>query len=104
MLYTFPTTSTGQLLNEMNLPTTVHIDNQSAICLAKNPAQHKRTKHIAVKHYLLRELVERQEIKVVYLNTKEQIADTLTKCLPKSQFEKHRTNLGVMDVLEITRE
>ena len=40
---------------------------------------HKRTKHIETKYYLIREKYDQQEITVSYVNTKQQLADILTK-------------------------
>ena len=34
-------------------PTTINYDNKSAIAMAKNPTQHNRTKHIAIKYHFI---------------------------------------------------
>ena len=39
-------------------PTSILIDNQSAIALAKNPVFHGSTKHISVQHHFIREKLE----------------------------------------------
>ena len=39
-------------------PTILHIDNQSAIVIAKNPEFHDRTKHIDIRHHFLRKTQE----------------------------------------------
>ena len=39
------------------------VDNQSSIKLAKNLVFHKRSKHIAIRFYFIREKVESGEIK-----------------------------------------
>jgi len=36
----------------------IFYDNTSAINVAKNPCQHKRTKHINIRHHFLRDNVE----------------------------------------------
>ena len=48
---------------------------------------HPKTKHIAIKYHYVRELVEDKEVKMEYINTKEQTADIFTKPLPKDAFE-----------------
>lgn len=79
---------------ETTLDTTpIFVDNQSAIRLTKNPEYHKRTKHIDVRHHFVREKYENHEIEVFYLPSKEQIADIMTKALPKNLFFKHRDEL-----------
>ena len=43
----------------------------------------------------MRDLVENKKIDVKYINTKDQIADVLTKGLPKDQFQKLCRKLGM---------
>ena len=40
----------------------IWVDNKSAICIANNPVQHGRTKHIKVKFHTIREVVKSREI------------------------------------------
>jgi len=61
--------------------TVLHVDNQSAIAIARNPEFHDRTKHIEVRHHFLRHKVEGEEIRLEYTPTDEQTADVLTKGL-----------------------
>ena len=46
------------LRNPPREPTRIFEDNQSAICLAKNPQFHGRAKHIGIKYHVVREQVE----------------------------------------------
>lgn len=83
-----------RLLNHMQFyrfvenPVCVLCDNQSAIELAKNAVYHKRSKHIDIRFHFTRELVEKNEIKIVYLRTDSMLADILTKALPKIKHER----------------
>ncbi|XP_049814050.1 uncharacterized protein LOC126260754 [Schistocerca nitens] len=43
---------------QLDKPTTLHVDNQNAICLIKNTEHHKHTKHIDIKYHYIREHVE----------------------------------------------
>jgi hypothetical protein len=61
---------------------TVFEDNQGALELAIAPKMRPRTRHIAVKYHHFREHVERGLIKIVYVDTKGQLADMFTKALP----------------------
>lgn len=54
-------------------------DNCSALTLAAHNTLHKRTKHIDLKYHYIRELVNSKKVKLNYINTKENIADMLTK-------------------------
>ena len=50
-----------QLLAELGIPdhnpTTLHMDNQSTMAIAKNPQFHNQTKHIEVQHHFLQHKV-----------------------------------------------
>lgn len=80
---------------EQETPTTINIDNQSAIRLVKNNEFHKRTKHISVKFHFIREKYENKEITVKYVETDKQVADLMTKALSKSKFNTFRSYLGI---------
>ncbi|KMQ87247.1 retrovirus-related pol polyprotein from transposon tnt 1-94 [Lasius niger] len=67
---------------ECENPTILHIDNQNAIRLVKNPEYHKRTKHIDIRYHYIKEKVEDSEIIVSYIPSELQRADILTKALP----------------------
>ena len=86
------------LHQKVDEPTIIFEDNQGAIEMAKNPKNHKRTKHIDICHHFVRERVMLSEIKVIYCPTEDMVADVMTKGLPKHTFEKLRNLLGVYDI------
>ena len=47
-------------------------------------------------HHVLKDKVAEKEIRLKYINTKEQIVDIFTNALPKDTFEYLRGMLGVM--------
>jgi len=71
-------------------------DNTSAINISKNPCQHKRTKHIDIRHPFLRDNVEKGLVSVNFCASNKQIADIFTKALNREQFEKDRLELGLI--------
>ena len=77
--------SLRQLLADLHMPfvlaapTVIYEDNQGAIKLASNPIHHRRTKHIDIKYHHIRHHIINGTIKLVYINTAHQLADSLTK-------------------------
>ncbi|GKC61664.1 copia protein [Tanacetum coccineum] len=61
-------------------------DNKGAIDLSKNPIQHSRTKHIEIRHYFLRDNVQKGNISIEKVSLEDNIADILTKLLKCEPF------------------
>ena len=78
-------------------PISILCDNTSAISISKTPVMHSKTKHIPIKYHFLREQVLEKKVKLEYVPSKEQVADILTKPLPKETFEYPRKKFGVVD-------
>ena len=60
----------------------LQVDNEAAIRLAENPEFHKRTKHIRIRHFFVRELVKNGNLKIRKVSSDHQLADILTKPVP----------------------
>ena len=88
---------TSDLLDYEIGATEIFEDNQSAICLAKTPQFHGRTKHIEIKYHFIRDEVESGNVKLEYCRSEDMIADMLTKGLPITQFVKLRQMIGIAD-------
>jgi hypothetical protein len=73
----------------------IHVDNESAIKLAKNPEFHNRSKHIDIKYHFLREHVDTGTITIPWISGKENPADMLTKALDTTKFEAICRKLGL---------
>ncbi len=65
-------------------------DNSGALELARLPKLHPRTKHINVCYHHFRKQVRKGIIKIFPIDTKDQIADALTKVLAQNDFQHHR--------------
>ena len=78
--------------------TIIYCDNQSAIALAKDPKFHPRTKHIAIQHHWVREKIAEQVVDLEYIQTSKQVADGLTKALPKDTFIAFCDALGLESI------
>ena len=67
----------------------VYDDNEGAIKLATNKHSSRRTKHIDVKHHLVRDACDAGKVRVVYVRSEDQHADLLTKPLDARKFHRH---------------
>jgi hypothetical protein len=80
----------SSLANELGAhdgsPLELHVDNKAAIDLAYNPEHHQRTKHIARRHFYVRELVEDFQISVPFVASADNLADFFTKPLVAKVF------------------
>ncbi|GJT87162.1 putative ribonuclease H-like domain-containing protein, partial [Tanacetum coccineum] len=68
--------------NFMN--TMIFIDNESTICIVKNPVFHSKTKHIEIRHHFIRDCYEKKLIQVIKIHTDHNVADLLTKAFDVS--------------------
>jgi hypothetical protein len=84
-----------KLGHEQNKCTVVFCDNSSTINLSKNPVLHAKSKHIDVRFHFLRDLTKDGVIKLEHCDSKDQIADIMTKPLRQHVFLKFRESLGV---------
>ncbi|GKA15047.1 putative ribonuclease H-like domain-containing protein [Tanacetum coccineum] len=68
--------------NFMN--TKIHIDNESTICIVKNPVFHAKTKHIEIRYHFIKDSYEKRLIQVIKIHTDHNVADLLTKAFDVS--------------------
>ena len=67
-------------------PLALATDNTAARDLAYNPEHHEKTKHIARRHFFVREAVENHDLRVPFVRSHENLADFFTKHLPNKIF------------------
>ncbi|GJT20386.1 retrovirus-related pol polyprotein from transposon TNT 1-94 [Tanacetum coccineum] len=75
-------------------------DNKGAIDLNKNPIQHSRTKHIEIRHHFLRDNIQKGNISIEKVSSKDNIAHILTKPLKQESFNYLRLGLGMMEQVD----
>ena len=73
----------------------IYCDNSGAVANAREPRAHSKGKHIERKYHLIREIVQRGDVVVTEIASKENLADPFTKCLPTKVFEGHLEGLGI---------
>ncbi|KAI0496759.1 hypothetical protein KFK09_023083 [Dendrobium nobile] len=92
------------LLKELSLPqeeaTKIHVDNKSAIALAKNPIFHDRSKHIDTRYHYIRECITRKEVQAEYVKSQDQIADIFTKPLNPTSIVAAMADMSLDPIME----
>ena len=73
---------------------TLFCDNTGAIALAKKPRFHK-TRHIKGRFNSIRENVQDGDIDICKVHTDLNVADPLTKPLPRAKHDQHQDAMGV---------
>jgi hypothetical protein len=66
----------------------IYCDNMSAIDFSKSSIEKRRTKHIDIRYHFIRELICNKSIQVVYINTKDNLADYFTKAFNITQLKR----------------
>ncbi|GKD77232.1 hypothetical protein Tco_1339853, partial [Tanacetum coccineum] len=61
--------------------TMINIDNNSTICIVKNPVSHTKTKHMEIRYHFIKDYNDKKLIQVVQIHTDNNFADLLTKAL-----------------------
>lgn len=88
-----------RLLLELGEPegaaTVVFEDNQGCLSFATSERTSGRVKHIDTKRHYIRELAEKEVIKLVYCPTTEMVADALTKPLGPTAMQKFIKQVGL---------
>ncbi|GKB67596.1 putative ribonuclease H-like domain-containing protein, partial [Tanacetum coccineum] len=74
--------------------TKIHVDNESAICVIKNPVYHSKIKHIKIRHHFIRDSYEKRPIEMVKIHTDHNVADLFTKAFDVSRFNFLVTSIG----------
>ncbi|GJZ06197.1 putative ribonuclease H-like domain-containing protein [Tanacetum coccineum] len=77
--------------NFMN--TKIYIDNESTICIVKNPKFHAKTKHIEIRHHFIRDSYEKRLIQVIKVHSDQNVADLLTKAFDVSRMVGRTCNI-----------
>ena len=78
-------------------PAKLYMDNEGAIAIAHGIGRTRRSKHIEVKHFYIRELIQNKKITLHSIDTHDNVADAMTKSLGKIKFRKFRRLLGIVD-------
>ena len=81
-------------------PLDLYCDNSGSIAQAKEPRNHQKSKHVMWQFHLIREFINRCEIKICKIHTDLNISDPLTKPLPRPKHERHTRAMGIRYILD----
>jgi len=71
-------------------PTEIWEDNTSCILMSENPTNRERSRHVDVRVHFLRDMFRDGSVKLIKCAGTQNVADALTKSLPRPAFHKHR--------------
>ncbi|CAI7787025.1 unnamed protein product [Closterium sp. NIES-54] len=77
-------------------PPVLYVDNKAAIALCQEHRLEHRTKHIALRYFLARELQQRGQLCLRYVATRANTADIFTKALQPGDHQRFCTVLGLV--------
>ncbi|CAI7756882.1 unnamed protein product [Closterium sp. NIES-53] len=81
-------------------PPVLYVENKAMIALCQEHRLEHRTKHIALRYFLARELQQRGQLRLAYVATRANTADVFTKALPPGDHQRFVTVLGLEHRLE----
>ncbi|CAI7742486.1 unnamed protein product [Closterium sp. NIES-53] len=77
-------------------PPVLYVDNKAMLALCRENRLEHRTKHIALRYFLARELQQRGQLRLAYVASEANTADIFTKALPPGDHQRFCTMLGLV--------
>ncbi|CAI7796551.1 unnamed protein product [Closterium sp. NIES-53] len=74
-------------------PPVLYVDNRAMLALCQEHRLEHRTKHIALRYFLARELQQRGQLRLAYVASEANTADIFTKALPPGDHQRFCTML-----------
>ncbi|CAI5963549.1 unnamed protein product [Closterium sp. NIES-64] len=80
-------------------PLVLYVDNKAMLALCREQQLEHRTKHIALRYFLARELQQRGQLRLAYVASEANTADVFTKALAPCDHQRFCTQLGLVPTL-----
>ncbi|CAI7831849.1 unnamed protein product [Closterium sp. NIES-53] len=77
-------------------PPVLYVDNKAMLALCREQRLEHRTKHIALRYFLARELQQRGQLRLAYMASEAKTADVFTKALAPCDHQRCCTQLGLL--------
>ncbi|CAI7825919.1 unnamed protein product [Closterium sp. NIES-53] len=81
-------------------PPVLYVDNKAMLALCREHRLEHRTKHIALRYFLARELQQHGELRLAYVASEANTADIFTKALPPGDHQRFCTMLAWFALLD----
>ncbi|CAI7872139.1 unnamed protein product, partial [Closterium sp. NIES-53] len=81
-------------------PPVLYIDNKAMLALCREQRLEHRTKHIALRYFLARELQQRGQLRLAYVASEANTADIFTKALAPGDHQRFCTLLACFALLD----
>ncbi|CAI7753283.1 unnamed protein product [Closterium sp. NIES-53] len=81
-------------------PPILYVDNKAMLALCQVHRLEHRTKHIALRYFLARELQQRGQLRLAYVASEANTADIFTKALPPGDHQRFCTMLACFALLD----
>ncbi|CAI7798244.1 unnamed protein product [Closterium sp. NIES-54] len=84
-------------------PPVLYVDNKAMLALCREHRLEHRTKHIALRYFLARELQQRGQLRLAYVASEANTADIFTKALAPGDHQRLCTLLGFPTFRQVAR-
>ncbi|CAI7755987.1 unnamed protein product [Closterium sp. NIES-53] len=81
-------------------PPLLYVDNKAMLALCREHRLEHRTKHIALRYFLARELQQRRQLRLAYVASEANTADIFTKALAPGDHQRFCTLLACFALLD----
>ncbi|CAI7776662.1 unnamed protein product [Closterium sp. NIES-53] len=81
-------------------PPVLYVDNKAMLALCREHRLEHRTKHIALRYFLSRELQQRGQLRLAYVASQANTADIFTKALAPGDHQRFSTLLACFALLD----
>ncbi|CAI7804089.1 unnamed protein product [Closterium sp. NIES-53] len=80
-------------------PPVLYVDNKAMLALCQEHRLEHKTKHIALRYFLARELQHRGQLRLAYVASQANTADVFTKALQPCDHQRFCTVLGLVPIV-----
>ncbi|CAI7908577.1 unnamed protein product, partial [Closterium sp. NIES-53] len=81
-------------------PPVLYVDNKAMLALCREHRREHKTKHIALRYFLARELQQRGQLRLAYVASEANTADIFTKAVPPGDHQRFCTMLACFALLD----